>query len=672
MTGAQARGSTDATIAGTTVRRTEDAIAFEPEAGGAGLVPALVLGRAVVEQFLVPSGGGRLQAYPFGYDPIEREWFDLDPGDSSPTAWAHWTQPGATANTQCLACHVTGYEKGYDAGRDRYDSRWVELGVGCEACHGPGREHVRVRLSGLSGHDPYGTALDPVRVTEPCMPCHSLSVPLADGYRPGAALADFFDVELLDTDALHPDGQLRGEAYEWAAFRMSRMAAAGVTCLDCHEPHGGRPRAEGDALCLGCHEPALASTPHTHHPPGPGSECVGCHMPDQVFMGRDRRRDHAFVRPDPERSRVIGAPDACTMCHRDREQTWAAERVAAWYGDGGDARRAARALAVLLEAGRRGSASVSGALARLLGSDLDPIRRASAARFLAPDVDGPGAVEALLRAATDSEPLVRASAVRTLGAVAARPEVQPVLVGAARDPRRLVRLEAAFALAAMDLGVVEQGARASVERAFEEWVTTQGVLAELPETHFNQGLFWTARGDAGRAEAAYRRAIALWPHDLTPRQNLALLLLDAGEARRAEDELRAALARQPDWPPALFGLALVHRREGRWAAAIESLEACVRRAPSYPRAAYHLGEARLALGDESGAAAAFEQATADATSRREALREVVRLAYRRGDRETVARWLPQALLADPATAGEPAVREALGLSPPPPAAPPRQ
>jgi tetratricopeptide (TPR) repeat protein len=346
-------------------------------------------------------------------------------------------------------------------------------------------------------------------------------------------------------------------------------------------------------------------------------------MPEHVFMERDRRRDHAFTRPDPTRARALGAPDACTACHRDRDRVWAAERVATWYGAGDDARRAARALAVLLEAGRRGAPAVAEPLRRVLASDLDSMRRASAARFLADMTEAPDVVEALRQAAADREPFVRAAAVRALGEVAARPEVRATLVAATRDARRLVRIEAAFALAGTSLEGLDRSARATIDQAFGEWLAAQAPTSDLPETHFNQGVFWARRGDVEQAEAAYRRAIALWPPDLAPRQNLAMLLVETGRPGDAAREFEDLL----------------------W------------RAPASPGAAHRLAEARLAAGDERAAARAF----GNLTSRRAALRALVRLAHRWNDQAMAARWLPEALLADPATANDPDVRRALGL-----------
>ncbi|TMA30543.1 MAG: tetratricopeptide repeat protein, partial [Deltaproteobacteria bacterium] len=188
------------------------------------------------------------------------------------------------------------------------------------------------------------------------------------------------------------------------------------------------------------------------------------------------------------------------------------------------------------------------------------------------------------------------------------------LLRASRDPIRLVRIEAAFGLRAVD-----------VQSLFREWLSAQDVLAELPETNYNRGLFFTARGAVAEAERAYRTAIRLWPHDLAPRQNLALLLAGAGQPRDAEVEWKELLEEQPGWPPALFSLGLLHAEEGRWADAIAELENCLRGNPGYPRGWYNLGVTYAAQGRISEARAAFQRAAADPSSKVDALRELASL-----------------------------------------------
>jgi predicted CXXCH cytochrome family protein len=64
------------------------------------------------------------------------------------------------------------------------------------------------------------------------------------------------------------------------------MHAAGVTCANCHDPHGTKLRGEGNALCAQCHLPEkFDAAAHQHHCPGStGAQCVNCHMPTKNYM----------------------------------------------------------------------------------------------------------------------------------------------------------------------------------------------------------------------------------------------------------------------------------------------------------------------------------------------------------------------------------------------------
>ena len=374
----------------------------------------------------------------------------------------------------------------------------------------------------------------------------------------------------------HADGQLGGEAYEWTSFAMSRMADAGVVCRDCHESHTATLRAPGNALCLRCHVAELATPAHTHHSAdSPGGACVACHMPEAVFMERDRRRDHRIARPDPRGALAIGTPDACTACHRDRSQQWAAEQVERWR-EPSVALLAQRRMSMALAAGRGGDENAAPGLVELLTGGGDAVRRASAARLLAGWLEAPGVAEALHAAARDRDALVRAGAVRALGDAAPdRPEVQHLLLEAATDPRRLVRVEAGFALRAVTDDALTPADRDAAAIARAEWLQAQAAVADLPDAQFNQGVFWTARGRAAEAEAAYRRALRLWPGDLAPRQNLAALLFRVGRPAEAEAELRTALAQAPGWPPASCALGRLLTESARSTEAADVLADCV-------------------------------------------------------------------------------------------------
>jgi Tfp pilus assembly protein PilF len=146
---------------------------------------------------------------------------------------------------------------------------------------------------------------------------------------------------------------------------------------------------------------------------------------------------------------------------------------------------------------------------------------------------------------------------------------------------------------------------------------------------------------------------------MAPRHNLAMTLEAQGDTAGARQELLAALGRDPDFVPAQFDLARLWAADQAWDEAAAALERCLAAAPSYPRAAYTLGLIHQQRGEPDRAFAALEQATDDPASRTEALRELVRLAHQVGDTVRRDRWLPAAILADPAVGNDPRVRAAL-------------
>ena len=139
---------------------------------------------------------------------------------------------------------------------------------------------------------------------------------------------------LLDESLYHADGQIRDEVYEYGSFLQSKMYQAGVTCSNCHEPHSGHLRAQGNALCAQCHLPATYDGPqhHFHKADTKAAQCVSCHMIERFYMVIDGRRDHSFRVPRPDLSVKIGTPNACTDCHAGRTAQWAADAVVQWYG----------------------------------------------------------------------------------------------------------------------------------------------------------------------------------------------------------------------------------------------------------------------------------------------------------------------------------------------------
>src|SRR5690554_6692196 len=313
-----------------------------------------------MQQYLVDLGQGRQQALSIVWDtrPAEQggqRWFHLYPDDEighgDPL---HWTGAAQNWNFMCADCHVTDYRKGFDADKGSFSPAWSELGVGCEACHGPGSQHLAwaegehgladrgltVLLDERRGmHWLHELERVTARRSEPllsdreqqvCAQCHSLRSAVAEGYHAGLPLLDFYRPELLSDPLYFADGQQREEVFITGNFAQSRMHAAGVTCSDCHEPHSQALRAKGNALCGSCHLPSNFDRPEHHQHPADssGAQCVNCHMPERTYMVIDPRRDHGISIPRPDLGQALGIPDACSSCHSDRSADWAAQQVA--------------------------------------------------------------------------------------------------------------------------------------------------------------------------------------------------------------------------------------------------------------------------------------------------------------------------------------------------------
>jgi predicted CXXCH cytochrome family protein len=611
------------------------------------------LGRKHVEQYVGMTAPGRLQALPRAFDVVRGEWFDLFASESrTPADWGHWTNRGMNASSQCLFCHTTGYDKGWRSASDTYDSRWHEMGVGCEACHGPGRAHVDARTTG--GADPW-IGIDTERLVDACGACHARRVERAD-FTPGDPFLDAFEPELLDTNAYHPDGQVKEELYELTSFQQSRMHQEGVRCWNCHDPHGDGTRQAGNALCRTCHESSYDSPSHTHHASGSaGADCRGCHMPVTVFMERDPRHDHSFARPDPEATLETGVPNACNACHVAEGAAWAAEHVRAWYPDGRK-RALARAVTRVVAGARAGDPATVPGLIETAGTARDAVRRASAARLLARFPTASGVTSALVQALDDDEALVRAGAAWALGQ---RPHLAPdaraAMLARTSDPLRVVRQHAAFALRAVDRAELPADVTDALARATDEWRAGQLRLADTPEAHYNLAILDASRGEPDAAVAAYREALRIWPASYQARHNLGMLLAQLGRLDEAASEFEAVLARDAV-PETAFALGLARAQQGRWRDAIAALERCVAEAPDHPRARYNLALAYAKAGDTTKALDELERAAGQDDTRREAVLTLIDLARQANDKPRLERWVLEAARLDPNVRENPELR----------------
>lgn len=574
---------------------------------------AWTFGWAPLQQYLLAMPGGRLQALSIAWD-VERErWYHLYPDERiDHRDELHWSGTQQNWNFMCAECHSTNLVKAYRVGEDRFETTWTDVNVACEACHGPGADHVaqpdRKMPVDLSAPGAWAFAKDAViaRRTAPrsdvqletCGRCHARAAQMWADDPPGTPLAQTHRVALLDEHLYRADGQVEGEVYEYGPFVQSRMHAAGVTCGDCHEPHGGALRADGNGLCAQCHRPSAFDTPkHHHHDDGtPGAACVSCHMPEHVFMGIDRRRDHGLRVPRPDLTVAIGVPNACADCHDDRPATWAAETVARWRG----ARQPAWHWAEAIHAGRTGAADAATLLRRMLDDASVPgIARATAVELIARQPQPH--TEVIERAAADRDPLVRRAAADAAMSLPPPARVS-VAVPLLSDPMRTVRLDALGTMLDAPVAGMGAGVGEVMARVAAEYREAQAYNADRAESWLNLGMLESRLGNADAARTALGTAIRRQPRWGRPYVELADLERRQGREGVAETTLRQALVAAPRdaelW--SALGLSLIRqrrtadaRRPLRIAAMLD--ETTPRHAYVYAIALHDGGDARQAL-----------------------------------------------------------------------------
>jgi hypothetical protein len=325
------------------------------------------------------ADNGALVLIPWVWLVDERRWIRtrdafLTPDlPESPAVW----------NTSCFACHSVATQPNFDDEEVSFATRSVELGIACEACHGPGEQHVKANASPLRRYrehfaskdeaDP--TIVNPARLGkersgEVCGQCHSFfrtldmqgwqktGVPFRAGDELGASRVVFrfgHDAhdpllqEELRTDpnavvgTFWPDGTVRVAGREYNGLIETPCYQRGeMTCLSCHSMHDYREPADqlsedgaGNGSCLQCHgdlRDRIAE--HTHHAPASaGSECMNCHMPHTTYGLFTAMRSHRIDNPNVAVSVQTGRPNACNLCHLDRTLEWTGRHLSEWYGE---------------------------------------------------------------------------------------------------------------------------------------------------------------------------------------------------------------------------------------------------------------------------------------------------------------------------------------------------
>lgn len=521
---------------------------------------AYVFGITPLQQYLVETAPGQFQVLPFAWDSRDKaeggqRWFHIYPDEQLPPGdRLHWQQPLQNWNGMCADCHSTGLKRNYDSEKKLFDTSFDNVNVSCSSCHVSGDVHAKARLSGKSDpeswksellrylNDEGGFVREQGQATaswsgdkprerpelNTCAACHSRRGPLTDGIDPLKKFLDQFSPSLLDDVLYFPDGQIQDEVYVWGSFQQSKMFQAGVSCVDCHDSHTLKLKAEGNAVCTQCHAPEVFDEEeHFKHKVGSeGAQCVNCHMPERTYMVVDPRRDHSFKIPTPALSSSTGSPNACVTCHSDKSNSWATTTLKEWFPDSSRDNSAVTSI----HQARRGYPSSRKGLLALIQDESKPAITRGTALSLVPRVASPELMQVAIKELASTEPLIRIGATRAMAAVP--PQDRLAILGPLlKDELKAVRVEAARLL----LDVREA-------QVFEQ------VFKELAD--IDQLSSWRGEG----------------------RMNIATAHEFAGNMSAAEKTYRVSLEIDPGFPPAIINLSELLRRTGREAESFEMIE----------------------------------------------------------------------------------------------------
>ena len=223
--------------------------------------------------------------------------------------WSNYHPGQKNLKYDCGACHTTGYSKeGHQDGMPGIVGTWAEPGVGCEACHGPGGDHVGGK--GYKGN----IQVRPDKAM--CGQCHIRG----------------------KADTIPASGGFIQHHEQYNELLANKHKA--LDCVTCHKPHVSAKFKDGlKVQCESCHPKQAADYKGSMMQLG-GVKCADCHMARATKTAIQKGPHEADIRAhlfkislDPAAS--MFTPDgkfakgfltveyACLACHGGRTKEWA-------------------------------------------------------------------------------------------------------------------------------------------------------------------------------------------------------------------------------------------------------------------------------------------------------------------------------------------------------------
>jgi len=343
--------------------------------------------------WMADQTGNMQHPFPFGWLIADQKWA---PVEDTFLRNPHGAPVDAKWNKVCIECHAVAGKAALSMSRQGQTAKTevAELGISCEACHGPAKEHIAYYQNPFNRYKDQGkpetahgivnpdtATIDHRKSAQICGQCHSYQFTpkpidrLTKGPRflPGGnltAAANAIAVQPSNftgappksqaetkqfiakhghphpgdvwlTDRFWPDGMVRVTGREYNGLLDTPCFQRGkMSCLSCHSMHDYHdrddqlaPKMETNKACFQCHEDIRENlTAHTHHAAdSSGSSCYNCHMPHTTYGLLSAIRSHQIDSPSVASQLKTGRVNACNLCHINQSLGWTNQHLATWY-----------------------------------------------------------------------------------------------------------------------------------------------------------------------------------------------------------------------------------------------------------------------------------------------------------------------------------------------------
>jgi predicted CXXCH cytochrome family protein len=327
------------------------------------------IGSKFQQAYATKLPNGEIHVFPIHYSRLTKQWINywkvIDAPGSERANLRAWEKLGAATSYQaiCAVCHTSQLRNMKGGGFDVSNVEFREPGIDCEMCHGPSAQHVaEMAANELYPKPPLDPPInfrelgnrDFVRVCAQCHMQSAIRTPGSSGELNYSRSGEFY----IDNPSIpfgefsrigfYKDGRFRQTTFIVEALERSQCFKKGqATCGTCHDPHGHdaasnltsvKFRDQPDLMCTGCHsqfQSSAALASHTQHRvESEASRCVSCHMPRIMDAVLFRARTHQIDDiPNADMTRRFGqedSPNACLLCHSEKNAQWVKQQLTAW------------------------------------------------------------------------------------------------------------------------------------------------------------------------------------------------------------------------------------------------------------------------------------------------------------------------------------------------------